>query len=170
MMEVPLPHFFPMMIWGIVALMRCYDRRGRLDSRKSRKIRQEEYDELYVGAEFIVDARMAQILAIIWTTFIYAPALPLLYPIGVANLAMMYFMDKYQVFNFNKLPKNFDETLILKVLRYARLTFPFHLVMGLYLLSNNGILSSKSTENMIPSIKKSNEWSNKLMGFNLITD
>ena len=77
---------------------------------------------------------MAQILAIIWTTFMFSPALPLLYPIGVANLAMMYFMDKYQVFNYNKLPKNFDETLILKVLRYARLTFPFHLVMGLYLL------------------------------------
>jgi len=42
--------------------------------------------------------------------------------------------------------------------------------MGLWMLSNNGILSSGSFEDQTGSIKSINEWGRKNIGFNFLSD
>jgi hypothetical protein len=67
---------------------------------------------MYVGTEFVLDSRLAQVIAIIQATFIYSPALPLLLPIATFNLTMIYWIDKTFLLRFNKTPRNYDERII----------------------------------------------------------
>ena len=166
--EIAVPHLFPLIIWAVVGIMRCCDRRCRCDQRKSKKILQDDYEELYVGTEFVMDSRMAQILAIIWATFMFSPALPLLYPIAVVNLTNIYWLDKLQVLRFNRIPKNFDEGLVIKLLNYAKLTFPIHFVTGCILLSNQKILASVEVKES-PFVEDVNTWSKDIFGHRILT-
>lgn len=169
-MEMPMPHGFPCLILGIILLQRWYDRKFSKDKTVSRKKIQQDYEDLYVGPEFLLDSRLAQVVAIIQCTFIYSPALPLLFPLAVCNLTMIYWIDKTFVLRFNRTPRNYDETIIYQMIYFLKLTFPCHLVGGLFLLSNNAILQSNSFENENTTIVSINEWSKNAFGFNLLSD
>lgn len=82
-----------------------------------------------------------------WASYIYSPALPLLLPIGFVNLLLIYWIDKIFVLRLNKTPMNYDEKIISVQMYLLKLTFPFHLIGGLFLLSNSAILQSGSVEN-----------------------
>lgn len=58
-LEIGIPHGFPTMIMTVCIVMRWYDRMWSCDPRKSRKYLQDDYEELYVGTEFLLDARLA---------------------------------------------------------------------------------------------------------------
>ena len=113
-LEIPIPHMFPTFVMTITSMMRCCDRSLRCDKRKSKKLLQEDYEELYVGPEYIMDARIAQIIAVTWATFMFAPALPLLYPLCVINFTVIYWYDKWLVLRFYQTPMNYDESIIVK--------------------------------------------------------
>lgn len=125
---------------------------------------------MYVGPEFLLDSRLAQIISIIWTTYIYSPALPLLLPIGAVNLGIIYWIDKALVVRFNKTPRNYDETLILEMLWFIKLTFPLHFVGGLAILANTAILQSDSVEDQDENVRSANAWAVENFGFNLLSD
>lgn len=67
-------------------------------------------------------------------------------------------MDKSFVLRFNRTPRNYSEEIIQMVYKLLKLTFFFHLVAGLMLLSNNAILASNSVENQNQTIVNANEW------------
>lgn len=100
----------------------------------------------------------------------FAPALPILYPIAVLNLTSIYWLDKLQVLRFNRIPKNFDEALIIKLLDYAKLTFPIHFVSGCLLLSNDKILSSHHVKEEEGIVYDINVWSKDVFGHKVLTD
>ena len=125
---------------------------------------------MYVGSEFVLDSRLAQVIAIIQATFIYSPALPLLLPIGLFNLTCIYWIDKTFLLRFNKTPRNYDERIVYYMIYLLKLTFPCHLVGGLFLLANNAILSSHSLENTNETIDSINKWSLGVFGFNILSD
>ena len=59
-LEIGVPHMFPTFVLFLVTMMRWYDRRGSCnDTSKSRKLLQKDYEELYVGPEFMLEARLA---------------------------------------------------------------------------------------------------------------
>lgn len=169
-LEIGIPHMFPTFIVFCLGMMRWYDRGFTSDKSKSRKFLQVDYEELYVGSDFYLDARLAQVIAVIWATFIYSPALPLLYPIAVVNLIIIYWMDKMFCLRFNRTPKNYSEDIITKKFYFLKLTFLFHFIAGLILLSNNGILQSESVENKDANIRAINTWAVNTFGFNVLSD
>ena len=93
-LEIPIPHGFPCLMLFVASVRRLYDRRWKSDKSISRMYIQSDYEELYVGAEFLLDSRLAQIIAVVWVTFIYSPALPLLLPLAVVNFSIIYWVDK----------------------------------------------------------------------------
>lgn len=125
---------------------------------------------MYVGPEFLLDARLAQIVAVVWVTYIYSPALPLLLPLAVINLSIIYWIDKTLVLRFYRTPRNYDERIIKKQMSFLKLTFPFHFIGGLIFLSNNAILQSNSFENKNATVNSINAWSVGNFGFNLLSD
>ena len=112
-LEIPIPHMFPTFVKTVVQTMRCWDRSCTRNRKKSKKHLQEDYEELYVGSEFVMDARIAQIVAVLWATMMFAPTLPLLYPLCVVNFSVIYWYDKWLVLRFYQTPKNYDENVIL---------------------------------------------------------
>ena len=157
-LEIGIPHGFPTMIMTVCIIMRWYDRMWSCDPRKSRKYLQDDYEELYVGTEFLLDARLAQVIAVIWATFMYSPSLPILFPICLVNLMTMYWVDKSFVLRFNKTPRNYDETIILKQVQFLKLTFLFHFVTGLMQLSLSPILESNSVAHKNETVLAANKW------------
>jgi len=117
-----------------------------------------------------MDARIAQIVAVLWATFMFAPTLPLLYPLSVMNLTVIYWYDKWLVLRHYQTPKNYDENIILTQVNYLKYTFIFHFGMGLWMLSNNAILSSESLENESETINNINKWGRETIGFNFLSD
>ena len=100
----------------------------------------------------------------------YSPSLPILYPICLVNLMTMYWVDKSFVLRFNKTPRNYDETIILKQVQFLKLTFPFHFVTGLMQLSLSPILESNSVAHKNETVLAANKWGVENFGFNLLSD
>ena len=73
---------------------------------------QQEYEELYIGPEFSLDARLAQVISITWVTFMYSAALPIMFPMCVLNFIIIYWVDKWLLLRFYRTPKNYDDKII----------------------------------------------------------
>jgi len=56
--EIPLPHGFPTLIWMVSTFRRWRDRGYSSDKSKSQLILQEDYEELNTGAEYMLDYRL----------------------------------------------------------------------------------------------------------------
>jgi len=60
------------------------------------------------------------------------------------NFTIIYWVDKTLLLRFYKTPKNFDETIISYTISKLKATFTIHGVMGVFMLSNDKILSKKT--------------------------
>jgi hypothetical protein len=58
-LEISGPHIVPIMSWILVQSRRLIDRGFTCDKKKSKQLLQQEYEELYTGPEFHLDARLA---------------------------------------------------------------------------------------------------------------
>lgn len=141
-LEVGAPHIIPISMLIFYSFSRFRDRGFTCDKRKSKKYLQSEYEELYTGPEFHLDARLAQIVAITWTTFMYAPGLPILFIIAGVNFFIIYWIDKWLILRFYRTPKNYDEQSIEFCINQMRWSFYFHIIIGGFVFSNKRILSS----------------------------
>jgi hypothetical protein len=76
-------------------VFRCLDRGCTCDKRKTRKLLQDEYNEVYSGPEFNIEVRYAQSMTTIFIIMIYSSGMPLLYLVGTCQFFMMYWVDKF---------------------------------------------------------------------------
>lgn len=144
-LEVGAPHFLPAWQRTLYGCRRSWDRGCSCDRRRSKKLIQSDYEELYIGPEFALNARFAQIVAVIWVTFMYSPALPVLFPLAAVNFTLIFWVDKYLLLRFYRTPKNYDEQAIQHTLGQLKYAFLFHFVIGALVYSNRRILSSSGT-------------------------
>lgn len=86
--ELPIPHFWPMTMLTYFKCARRWDRSCTKDKRKSKKILQEDYEDLYIGPEFVFDYRLAQLVAFTWVALMYNIGMPILFLIGAINFLM----------------------------------------------------------------------------------
>ena len=121
--------------------MRKFDRSWTDDKRKSKKVLQEDYEDLYIGPEFVFDYRLGQIVAFTWVSFMYNIGMPILFLISAINFFMMYWIDKWLLLRFHKTPRNYDERTIKFSLKYMKLAFLFHAVIGYLMISNKNVLT-----------------------------
>jgi len=104
-----------------------------------------------MGPEFQLDARLAQIVAITWVTFMYSPGLPILFLMAIVNFFIIYWVDKWLLLRFYRKPKNYDETSIQFSIHEMKFAFFFHLVIGSLVYSNDRILSNSGSAQFLQS-------------------
>jgi len=75
----------------------------------------------------------------------YSLGMPILFLISAINFTIMYWVDKWLVLRFYRLPRNYDETTINSTLKQLNYAFYFHLVMGFLIISNNDLLTTGKT-------------------------
>ena len=139
-LEIAIPHLLPLLQIIYYRCRKVHDRGCCKDSRISKKFFQSDYEDLYVGPEFDLDARLAQIVVFTWVTYMYSVGMPILFLISAMNFALMYWVDKWLILRFYKLPRNYDETTMHSTLHQLNYSFLFHLVIGVLMISNSGLL------------------------------
>jgi hypothetical protein len=75
-------------------MARCWDRRCTCNKRRTRKLLQEDYEEINTGSEFELDDRYTQFLTLLFMAFMYSSGIPILYPIAFLAFFITYWCDK----------------------------------------------------------------------------
>lgn len=95
-----------------------------------------EYVDLYAGPEYIVHYKFSQVLNISFVTMMYGLGLPMLFPIALFSLFVIYCTERYQLAYTYRMPPVMDDKMTknaLELLSYTPLLF---LVNSYWMLSN----------------------------------
>jgi len=122
-------------------IKRCLDRGCGCSEKSTRKKLQKDYEELYMGPEFLIDFRYSQILALVFVCFLYSGGMPFLYITSFAQLLLTYYFDKTFLLKICRLPKNYDEKLesIIRTTLYVIVVV--HLLFTIFMYGNSDIFN-----------------------------
>jgi len=77
----------------------------------------------------------------------YAVGMPILFLISAINFTIMYWVDKWLVLRFYRLPRNYDESTIKSCLNMMNYAFIWHFILGYMMISNNRIFTTDQSHN-----------------------
>ena len=140
------PHIFTLMQSIMLCMTRCIDRRFSWNTKKTSKIIQSEYEDLYTGPEFILHVRYAQVLSTIFVTLTYSSGIPGLYALNFVILFVQYWVDKWLVFNYYKKTPYFTAQLSKSVVDLLPWGVLLHALFGYIIYSYPYIFRSSEVE------------------------
>lgn len=130
----------------IAGVKRCLDRGCSKDEKKTKKIIQEEYEELYTGKQIEYDNRLSVLIAMIWVVMMFSAAIPTLYLAGCILCFFTYWTDKYLLLKFYRIPPRHGSDLSHRARQIIEFSLLVHLFTGLYMLSNPDIFVGEEEE------------------------
>ena len=153
--EIFAPHGLAVILFLFYKIRRSLDRDCTKNKRTSKKLLQRDYEQLYIGPEILMDMRLAQIIALTWVTFMYSTSIPLLFLIVSIAFSVMYWLDKYLMFRFYRLSKNYNSTPINLTTKRLRIILYFHVIVTTFTLCNKDILDSGQSQGLVDDLKDS---------------
>ena len=75
---------------------------------RTRKLMQQDYEDVNTGNEFMLEYRYSNILSILAVIFMYSSGMPILYVFGAFYFFSTYWIDKWLLFRYYKKPVMFD--------------------------------------------------------------
>ncbi len=122
----------------MTSIKRCFDRCSSSNKISSR-LTKNEYFKLYVGPEFSIGSRYAQILYTMFVVIIFSSGIPFLYVCCFLFFVFTYWTDKFLLLRFYRTPPNTD--LYNSKLFYNILLFGIivHLSFGIWIYGNKEI-------------------------------
>lgn len=97
---------------------------------------------MYIGGEFMLEFRYANMLTILAVTFLYSGGMPILYPVAALFFFLTYWVDKYLLFNYYRKPIMFDDYLAKKTLEYFKYILFLHILGCLFMFGDSKILQN----------------------------
>lgn len=143
-----MPHAANISMQVLFCIKRCWDRRCTYNLHKSRKLIQQDYEDVNTGNEFMLEFRYSNILAILAVIFMYSSSMPILYCFGVFYFFITYWIDKVLLFHYYKKPVMFDSFIARKSLNWFKYILLLHCIGFVVMFSNSEI---------IPIITESND-------------
>ena len=125
------------------SLLRYYDRGWSRNRRKTRKLIQEDYEDINSGNTFGIEYRYANLLFVLGVTFLYSSGMPILYPIAAAFFIVSYWVDKILLIHFNRKPIQLDSYVPKRTLEWYKFILLMHVVSGTLMYANSNIVPSK---------------------------
>lgn len=112
-------------IWaGIRSLKRYMDKSKAPEGSTTACTTQQQYIDIYCGAEFLMHYKYSAMLNTTFITMMYGAGLPILFPIAAAQLIVFYVLENYKFYWSYRQPPAYDEklnTYCLKTLEKAPL-------------------------------------------------
>ena len=105
---------------------------------------QDELNSSYIGPQFRLNNRYAQILVNFYVCWMYSIGMPIMTMFGVIIFYMSYWMDKFLFCNFYRIPPMYTDEMgkmSTKLIGYAVVV---HLLMSIWMLGNREIFRSRS--------------------------
>jgi hypothetical protein len=138
------PHLFILFEAMGLGLMRCWDRKGSFNTKKTRCIIQDDYEKIYTGPEFVLEVRYAQIIFTIFVTFTYSSGMPSLYIYNFFIIFVQYWVDKYLIFNYYRKTVRYTRHISRAVVNLLPLMLIFHWGFGFLMYGYPLIWKSES--------------------------
>jgi hypothetical protein len=163
MINIVSPHFSAIGKIFFNGCLKCIDRGCTCDRRRTRKLVQADYEQVYTGPEFLIEVRYSQIISTVFIMMIYSSGIPALYIVGFVQFFLMYWVDKFLckissyltiiVIRVYKTPPRYGMELsdiARKVIVYAMV---IHLCFGFYMFSNSAIFTYESDFKSLDFVK-----------------
>jgi len=83
LINIVTPHVGAFIGIAISGIKRCWDRKCSCDQKRTRRRVQEDYEQLYMGPQFLIEIRYSQIISSFYIIMIYSAGMPLLYIIAM---------------------------------------------------------------------------------------
>ena len=135
------------MWYGLRILLIFYDKSFSWKKYQTRMISIQQYINLYSGPEYLIHYKYSSILNIVFVTFMYGLALPLLFPIALVSLIILYIVEKLCIVYYYKEPPSYDEKLnviAVKILFWAPLLM---YSVGYWMISNKQMFENEAPLN-----------------------
>ena len=124
------------------SFVRCRDRKCTCNSRRTRKLVQEDYENLNTGTEFMLEFRYSNMLTVLTVAFLYSGGMPVLYPVAAFYFFFTYWTDKCLLFNCYKRPIKFDNFIAKKTLNCYKYILLLHIIGFLLMHGQTPILQN----------------------------
>ena len=110
-----------------------------------------KYKNLKSGPEFDIHYKYAYILTLTWVTFLFAPGMPILFPIALVAMLILYTSNQFMLAYVCRRPPAYDETMTKMTLKLLKVGPLFYAIMGAWLYSNQQVFYN----NVYPNVEGS---------------
>lgn len=107
---------------------------------------QIDLNKLFLGPDFSVSHRYAQILADIFICFIFTAGMPILTIIGMLNFYTTYWVDKFLFLNYYRSPPRYKTNIGRGATALIPYAIVLHLVASIWMLGNKDIFHAESDQ------------------------
>ena len=121
----------------------CLDRGCSCDKRKTRKMIQQDYEDINTDADFEIELRYANLLFMIGVTFLYSSGMPILYPVAAVYFILGYWVDKFLLIKCSKKPVRYDGYIARKSLNWYKFIIIMHVIAGCLIYANSSIVQTQ---------------------------
>jgi len=136
--------------WFMMRLAtRTFDKPVPADSEKPTKsITIQQYVNKFAGPEYFMHYKYSSIMNIVYLTMMFGSGMPILFPIAMASLFVLYCLENYMLYYVFKNPPAYDEVLNDRVLANLAFAPIFMLGFGYWMYSSPQLLGTY--QHMIP--------------------
>jgi hypothetical protein len=99
-----------------------------------------------LGDEFDLATRYAQLVNTMFTIMLFSAGMPILIPIGMAYVVVLFWVDKFLLLRYHRTPPQYGVDLGQTMLRYLPWCIVGHLAFAVWMLSNSSVFSTVSIE------------------------
>lgn len=107
--------------------------------KETKKVTQGEYESLFLGGPFGLEARYAIVNMVTGVSLVFGPSTPLLYPFAITYLAIQFWGDKYLFINVIRIPDRTDASVALSSALLLEPFVVFRLLLSCWMFSNTSI-------------------------------
>ena len=134
------PHIPTMIKRVVMGIKRCNDRGCGRNEKKTKKLSQLDYEELYTGPEFAIEFRYSLVLCNLYLVMMYSAGIPILYFFFSLSIIFSYWMDKVFFITFYKRPPAYDLTLPNMVRRLFKYSVVLHFILAVLMYNNISVI------------------------------
>ena len=126
-----------LMYWGLRLLFRWLDGGCcNCDKYKTKKTSIQGYLDAYTGPVYLMHYKYSTLLNVVFVTFMYGLAMPILFPIAMLSMFILYFQEKLMLYYGYRVPPMYDERLSQNVLDRCQTAPILFLIFGYWFVGN----------------------------------
>lgn len=123
-------------IYIFILPKRIFDRGFCCCYKKTRTLTINKYVSIWSGPKFEIHFKYSMILNLVFISMIFGPGLPILFPITLVSLMVLYISEKYMLYYVNQEPQHYDEVLNNNILNFMYGVPLLPLCFGYWMLTN----------------------------------
>lgn len=120
------------------------DRSFSCDASKTKKNTIQAYINLYSGPEYMMHFKYSGLMNILFVTFMYGLAIPLLFPIALLAYTVLYTCERLTITYFFRKPPMFDEKLNESAISKMKWAPIFMMFFGYWCMTNVQLFTNRA--------------------------